>query len=90
MIYETLDPILFSTSTADMEQFALRITDEHDTQVLRSGDAVILLNEPAKEQMRIDAQFRPCLRSIPTMTETEFTATDTETVLQVIRNTVCH
>ena len=87
LIYEVLDPIIFSINTADHEQFALRISGNDDGKMLRTGEAVILLDEPAKEQMRVDAQFRPCLRSVPTMTESEFTATDTETVLQALRRT---
>ena len=86
MIYETLDPIIFQINTADHEQFALRISAENNL-FLRTGEAVILLDEPAKEQMRVDAQFRPCLRTLPTMTDSEFTATDAETVLQALRRT---
>ena len=70
-----------------MDQIALRISGEDNQCLLRSGEAVIMLDEPAKEQLKIEAQFRPCLRSMPTMTESEFTATDTETVLQALERT---
>ena len=87
LIYETLDPIIFAINSADHEQFALRISGNNTECLLRTGEAVIMLDEPAKEQLKIEAQFRPCLRSMPTMTESEFTATDTETVLQALERT---
>ena len=90
LIYEVLDPILFEPTGGDpfdREYFQLRITQFHDTHVLRTGEAVLLLDEKSKETMRIDAQFRPCLRTLPTMSDSEFTATDAETVLKALERT---
>lgn len=78
---------MFQINTADHEQFALRISGNSPECLLRTGEAVMLLDEPAKERLRVEAQFRPCLRVMPSMTESEFTATDTETVLQALEKT---
>ena len=86
-ILQVLDPILFSIQDTDQEQRELRIDEQKEDQLLRSGEAVMLMNEMDKQRIKVDAQFRPYIRKMPTMSESEFTATDTEAVLQVLERT---
>ena len=87
LIFEVLDPIVFQMQGYDKDRVALIITDGKSDQMLRSGEAVLLLDQATKEELKVDAQFKPSLKARPTMSESEFTATDTEVVLKALEKT---
>ena len=87
LIYEVLDPIIFKMQTHDIDQVSLIINDAKQDRLLRSGEAVLLLDQATKEELQIDAQFKPSLKARPAMSESEFTATDTEVVLKALEKT---
>ena len=87
MIYEILDPIIFRVEKHDKDQFALVIHQGKEDQRLRTGEAVLLLDEATKERLNVESQFKPSLKAMPSISESEFTATDTETVLKALEST---
>ena len=87
LIFELLDPLIFRLNSTDRELLSLMIDEGDSQQLLRTGEAVLLLDEATKAELKVEAQFKPSLKARPAVSESEFTATDTELVLQALERT---